>query len=275
MRGCRTGWKNTRSHFLHTSEASHGPFSIHVLPIYICQLWYILTNHDKDSLWTNQNIMACHVTVEPLPVLTSIGLVGLPFPTNRQAEVGVDLRKLLVLLPMWISFVLGSTLGANFSGTRELRRVCRFSTPNLNRTEFGTQPSLPLKWSETIQIHHFFWFWENYTRLGGEEIFSNIKRTKKKPNWNWSSLFQRIPLRTPKYLQLLNTHPLFTTRNVLSLTAKTERCLLWTWAGTICTADSSQLHFNPWPCLYSAEVGWGTVKPGWFTQVGVDETWNL
>jgi len=71
--------------------------------------------------------------------------MGLPFPTNRQAEIGVDLRKLVVLLPMWISFVLGSTLGANLSGTRELRRVCRFSTPNLNRTEFGTQPSLPLK----------------------------------------------------------------------------------------------------------------------------------
>ena len=89
--------------------------------------------------------MACHVTVEPLPVLASIGLMGLPFPTNRQAEIGVDLRKLVVLLPMWISFVLGSTLGANLSGTRELRRVCGFSTPNLNRTEFGTQPSLPLK----------------------------------------------------------------------------------------------------------------------------------
>jgi len=29
-----------------------------------------------------------------------------------KAEVGVDLKKLLVLLPMWIAFVLGSTLGA-------------------------------------------------------------------------------------------------------------------------------------------------------------------
>eukprot|EP00434_Breviolum_minutum_P015239 symbB.v1.2.013431.t3/scaffold931.1/size151118/3 len=29
-----------------------------------------------------------------------------------KAEIGVDLRKLVVLLPMWISFVLGSTLGA-------------------------------------------------------------------------------------------------------------------------------------------------------------------
>lgn len=50
--------------FFHTSDASHGPFSIHVLPSYICQLWYILINHDKDLSWTNQNIMACHVTVE-------------------------------------------------------------------------------------------------------------------------------------------------------------------------------------------------------------------
>jgi hypothetical protein len=32
---------------------------------------------------------------------------------HRQAEVGVDLKKLLVLLPMWIAFVLGSTLGAD------------------------------------------------------------------------------------------------------------------------------------------------------------------
>ncbi|CAE7354686.1 unnamed protein product, partial [Symbiodinium pilosum] len=30
----------------------------------------------------------------------------------EKAEVGVDSRKLLVLLPMWISFVLGSTVGA-------------------------------------------------------------------------------------------------------------------------------------------------------------------
>ena len=32
----------------------------------------------------------------------------------EKAEVGVDLRKLLVLLPMWVAYVLGSTIGAYF-----------------------------------------------------------------------------------------------------------------------------------------------------------------
>lgn len=34
------------------------------------------------------------------------------FNVLEKAELGVDLRKLLVLLPMWVSFVMGSTFGA-------------------------------------------------------------------------------------------------------------------------------------------------------------------
>lgn len=162
----------------------------------------------------------------------------------------------------------------SFGNAGIAKSFCRFSTPNLNRTELVSQASLLLKWSETIQIHHFF-----CATLGGildwevrRFFFKGETDRKKNPTGIdlVCSLFQRISFLTPKYLQLLNTHPLFTTRNVLSLTAKTERCLLWTWAGTIRTADSSQLHFNPWPCLYSSEVGWGTVKPGWFT---LDMSW--
>lgn len=136
-----------------------------------------------------------------------------------------------------------------------------------------------VKWNYSNSSLFFATLGKPYSAGRSGDFFQRSNGPKKKPTGIdlVCSLFQRIPLRTPKYLQLLNTHPLFTTRNVLSLTAKTERCLLWTWAGTICAADSSQLHFNPWPCLYSAEVG--SLGGRWNLDgsplIWVDESWIL
>lgn len=50
-----------------------------------------------------------------------------------EAELGVDLRKLLVLLPMWVSFVMGALCGANLKQSLH-SAICTFQIFSLLST---------------------------------------------------------------------------------------------------------------------------------------------
>lgn len=160
------------------------------------ELYYpdIYVNYEK---YVKTMVMSCH-----------------GWTTNRQAEVGVDLRKLLVLLPMWISFVLGSTLGANLLGTQESRKVCRSSTPN----------SIIVRWSETIQIRGGFG--KTKKGLRGEEFFfKRHTHGKKQPNWNWPSLWGENLFSHPQICATLEHTPTFHSKKCLDFDRQHKKVL--------------------------------------------------